>query len=270
MKSSIKGEKKNVLIVPSHLSQTDVSSIKGGSLMFSNMMFYFVNVPPSHSLESFHELVAENGGTFSMNLNNSVTHCVAADSKGFKFEAAKRRGDVIYYTWVLDCYAQKYSHQCKRTIKIKLWMLDPWLKLFLLKPVMHLFTPSKASACAVIKTELQDFIYFNFRKILLLVFECPHCGERNHEVQFAGETQPHGCCYSLEIPAGEQKMFNRQVLKSESATVKIPKLEFEIPPETQHGSLSTVEGILMRAVDELQALQEERRKVALETVDAID
>ncbi|KAI5390638.1 hypothetical protein KIW84_075801 [Lathyrus oleraceus] len=144
-------------------------------------------------------------------------------------------------------------------------MLDPWLKLFLLKPVMHLFTPSKASACAVIKTELQDFIYFNFRKILLLVFECPHCGERNHEVQFAGETQPHGCCYSLEIPAGEQKMFNRQVVKSESAIVKIPELEFEIPPEAQHGILSTVEGMLMRAVDELQALQEERRKVALET-----
>lgn len=89
-------------------------------------------------------------------------------------------------------------------------------------------------------------------------------------MQFAGETQPHRCCYSLEIPAGEQKMFNRQVLKSESATVKIPKLEFEIPPETRHVGLSTVEGILMRAVDELQALQEERRKVALETVDAID
>ncbi|XP_045789619.1 DNA ligase 4 isoform X2 [Trifolium pratense] len=107
MKSSVRGEKKNVSIVPSHLSQTDVSGVKGGSLMFSNMMFYFVNVPPSHSLESFHKLVAENGGTFSMNLNNSVTHCVAADNKGFKFEAAKRRGDVIHYTWVLDCYAQK-------------------------------------------------------------------------------------------------------------------------------------------------------------------
>lgn len=107
MKSSIRGEKKNMSIVPSHLSQTDVSSVTGGSLMFSNMMFYFVNVPPSHSLESFHKLVAENGGTFSMNLNNAVTHCVAADSKGFKFEAAKRRGDIIHYTWVLDCCAQK-------------------------------------------------------------------------------------------------------------------------------------------------------------------
>ncbi|XP_061352685.1 DNA ligase 4 [Gastrolobium bilobum] len=106
MKSSIRGEK-NMSIVPSHLIQTDVSSVKGGSLIFSNMMFYFVNVPPSHSLKSLHQIIAENGGTFSMNLNNSVTHCVAADSKGFKFEAAKRHGDIIHYTWVLDCYEQK-------------------------------------------------------------------------------------------------------------------------------------------------------------------
>lgn len=110
----------------------------------------------------------------------------------------------------------------------------------------------------------------NFRKILLSAFECPHCGERNNEVQFAGEIQPRGCCYSLSIPAGEPKMLDRQVVKSESATIKIPELDFEIPPEAQRGSLSTLEGILMRAAEELQALQEERRKVAPETADAID
>ncbi|XP_027345533.1 zinc finger protein ZPR1-like [Abrus precatorius] len=110
----------------------------------------------------------------------------------------------------------------------------------------------------------------HFRKILLSAFECPHCGERNNEVQFAGEIQPRGCSYSLEIPLGEPKMLNRQVVKSESATIKIPELDFEIPPEAQRGSLSTVEGILMRAADELQALQEERRKVAPETAEAID
>lgn len=104
MKTSKKG---NVSIVPSHLSQTDISDIKGGSSIFLNMMFYFVNVPPTHSLDSFHKMVAENGGTFSMNLNNSVTHCVAADSKGIKYQAAKRHGDIINYSWILDCCSQK-------------------------------------------------------------------------------------------------------------------------------------------------------------------
>ncbi|KAL9445233.1 hypothetical protein AB3S75_018257 [Citrus x aurantiifolia] len=106
-RSSRKGEKKNVSIVPSHFLQTDVSDIKGETSIFSDMVFYFVNVPPAYSLDFLHKMVVENGGTFSMNLNNSVTHCVAADNKGLKYEAAKCRGDVIHYSWVLDCCSQK-------------------------------------------------------------------------------------------------------------------------------------------------------------------
>ncbi|XP_043694775.1 zinc finger protein ZPR1 homolog [Telopea speciosissima] len=109
-----------------------------------------------------------------------------------------------------------------------------------------------------------------FREIVLMAFECPHCGERNNEVQFAGELQPRGCLYRLEVPSGDQKMLNRQVIKSDSATIKIPELDFEIPPEAQRGKLSTIEGILLRAVDELQALQEERKKVVPETAEALD
>lgn len=107
---AIKGEgrKKRALAVPSHFAHTDVSNIKGESQIFSNMVFHFVNVPSSHSLDSLHKLVVENGGTFSMNLNDKVTHCVGAESKGIKYEAAKRRGcDVIHYSWVLDCYSQQ-------------------------------------------------------------------------------------------------------------------------------------------------------------------
>ncbi|KAF3511363.1 hypothetical protein F2Q69_00000932 [Brassica cretica] len=110
----------------------------------------------------------------------------------------------------------------------------------------------------------------HFRKVLISAFECPHCGERNNEVQFAGEIQPKGCCYHLEVLAGDVKIFDRQVVKSESATIKIPELDFEIPPEAQRGSLSTVEGILARAADELSALQEERKKVDPKTAEAID
>ncbi|KAJ4965823.1 hypothetical protein NE237_017672 [Protea cynaroides] len=110
----------------------------------------------------------------------------------------------------------------------------------------------------------------HFREIILMAFECPHCNERNNEVQFAGELQPRGCWYRLEVPSGDQKMLNRQVVKSDSATIKIPELDFEIPPEAQRGKLSTVDGMLLRAVDELQALQEERKKVVPETAEALD
>nr|CAD1819473.1 unnamed protein product [Ananas comosus var. bracteatus] len=110
----------------------------------------------------------------------------------------------------------------------------------------------------------------HFREIVLMAFECPHCNERNNEVQFAGQLQPKGCCYRLEVPLGRSEILNRQVVKSDSATIKIPQLDFEIPPEAQRGTLSTVEGILVRAADELQALQDERKKVDPEKAEAID
>ncbi|KAI3801600.1 hypothetical protein L1987_29709 [Smallanthus sonchifolius] len=106
-KSSRTADKKSGSLVPSHFLQTDVSHIKGETLIFSNMMFYFANVPSTHSLDSLHRMVAENGGTFSMNLNNAVTHCIAAESRGIKFQAAKRHGDVIHYSWLIDCCSQK-------------------------------------------------------------------------------------------------------------------------------------------------------------------
>jgi zinc finger protein len=47
---------------------------------------------------------------------------------------------------------------------------------------------------------------------------------------------------------------NRSCVKSEFATIKIPELEFEIPPQTQKGSINTVEGFMTNAIDGLSAL----------------
>uniref|UniRef100_A0A0A9BLA4 DNA ligase IV n=1 Tax=Arundo donax TaxID=35708 RepID=A0A0A9BLA4_ARUDO len=103
-----KGEKKkSVSIIPSHLMKTDISGLKGETLIFANMIFYFVNTPSSYDLEYFHKLVVENGGSFSMNLTDSVTHCIAAEKKGIKYQAAIRQGRVIHYSWILDCCKQK-------------------------------------------------------------------------------------------------------------------------------------------------------------------
>ncbi|KAL9260792.1 Zinc finger protein ZPR1-like protein [Drosera capensis] len=104
----------------------------------------------------------------------------------------------------------------------------------------------------------------------LLLTMIPHFRTVNNEVQFGGELQPRGCCYTLKFPAGDLKMLDWQVVKSESATIKIPELDFKIPPEAQRGSLSTVEGILTRAADGLKALQEECRQVDPQTAEAID
>ncbi|KAF9620530.1 hypothetical protein IFM89_013151 [Coptis chinensis] len=110
----------------------------------------------------------------------------------------------------------------------------------------------------------------HFRDLVLMAFDCPHCNERNNEVQFAGQLQPRGRTYHLRVASSDKNTLDRHVVKSDSATIKIPHLDFEIPPEAQRGTLSTVEGILMRAVNELEELQEERRKIDPGKAKALD
>ncbi|CAD7704464.1 unnamed protein product, partial [Ostreobium quekettii] len=76
--------------------------------------------------------------------------------------------------------------------------------------------------------------------------------------------------YTLSVPAGSAEALSRQVVKADSATILVPELEFEIPSHTQKGVLSTVEGMLRRALENLQALQEVRRRVDPINADKID
>lgn len=47
---------------------------------------------------------------------------------------------------------------------------------------------------------------------------------------------------------------NRAVIKSDKATITIPSLEFEIPPGTQAGVYTTVEGVITKCCDDLEAV----------------
>jgi zinc finger protein len=45
---------------------------------------------------------------------------------------------------------------------------------------------------------------------------------------------------------------NRSIVKSEYATIKVPELDLEIPPQTQKGTINTVEGFLAKTIEGLQ------------------
>ena len=62
---------------------------------------------------------------------------------------------------------------------------------------------------------------------------------------------------------------NRQVVKSNHCTITIPEVGLEIPPEAQAGSLSTIEGILMKTTCALHE-SNERRKLLGGDVDTIN
>ena len=91
-----------------------------------------------------------------------------------------------------------------------------------------------------------------FREIILSSFNCEHCGNRNNEVEFGGSLNDLGVKYTLTVV--DIKSLNRSVVKSEFASISIPELDFEIPPQTQQGSIKTVEGYLMSAIEGISEL----------------
>ena len=91
-----------------------------------------------------------------------------------------------------------------------------------------------------------------FKEIILSSFTCEECGFRNNEVQFGGKLGDYGCKYVLVV--ADEDGLNRSVVKSEFATVRIPEIDFEIPPQTQKGSIKTVEGYLLSTIEGLSEL----------------
>lgn len=107
-----------------------------------------------------------------------------------------------------------------------------------------------------------------FKEIIVSSFSCPHCCWSNTEIQSAGRIQDQGVCYSLRVKSKQD--LNREVVKADSATTRIPELDFEIPPFTQKGALSTIEGLLDRAVAGLEQDQPVRRAAHPEVAEKID
>ena len=107
-----------------------------------------------------------------------------------------------------------------------------------------------------------------FKEIILSSFYCENCGLKNTEVQFGGKLADFGVRYSLKIT--DAAAINRSIVKSEYATIRIPELDFEIPPQTQKGSINTVEGFIARSIMGLSELQEERRRFDPVTAGKLD
>lgn len=107
-----------------------------------------------------------------------------------------------------------------------------------------------------------------FKEIIISSFSCASCNFTNTEIQSAGRIQEQGICYTLNVKTKQD--LNREVVKTDSATTRIPELDFEIPPFTQKGALSTIEGLLDRAVAGLEQDQVVRRVTDPEVAEKID
>ena len=107
-----------------------------------------------------------------------------------------------------------------------------------------------------------------FKQIMISAFSCELCGYKNSEVQFTGQLGDYGEKFEVNVINGVA--FNRTVVKSDYATIRVPEAGLEIPPEAQKGSIKTIEGYFRATIEGLQGLQEERRKYDPITAEKID
>ncbi|XP_030077867.1 zinc finger protein ZPR1 isoform X1 [Microcaecilia unicolor] len=96
-----------------------------------------------------------------------------------------------------------------------------------------------------------------FKEIVVSSFTCDSCSWTNTEIQSAGRIQDQGISYVLVVRSKQD--MNREVVKTDYATTRIPELDFEIPAFTQKGALTTIEGIIDRAISGLEQDQPARK-----------
>lgn len=82
----------------------------------------------------------------------------------------------------------------------------------------------------------------HFKEVVIMATVCDLCGHRDNEVKSSGGIEPLGRKITLKILTPED--LARDVLKSETASLAIPHLDFETDMGTLGGKFSTVEGLL--------------------------
>lgn len=96
-----------------------------------------------------------------------------------------------------------------------------------------------------------------YKEIILMSFNCEHCGFENNEIKPGGEIEAKGCKITLRLST--QNDLNRRIVKSDYTSVRFVELDFEIPAQSQKGEVTTIEGIIDRSVAGLEQDQIVRR-----------
>ncbi|KAJ2613555.1 nucleolar zinc-finger protein [Coemansia sp. RSA 1365] len=107
----------------------------------------------------------------------------------------------------------------------------------------------------------------HFKSVILMAFECPHCGFKNNEVRSGEAMQETGHIHELRCTTKAD--LNRQIVRNNTASISIPEIEFTAPPASS-SSLTTAEGLVSRFIEDLAADQEQRKEETPEVFQVIE
>ena len=93
-----------------------------------------------------------------------------------------------------------------------------------------------------------------------------YSGFANSEIQPAGQIQERGSTYTVKVTSRSD--LDRQLVKSQFATITIPEYELTLPPGK--GQLTTIESIISHTIDDLEFEQPARRTIDPPTYQKIE
>ncbi|XP_043356746.1 zinc finger protein ZPR1 isoform X3 [Dermochelys coriacea] len=82
----------------------------------------------------------------------------------------------------------------------------------------------------------------HFKEVVIMATNCEACGHRTNEVKSGGAIEPLGTRITLHVT--DPSDMTRDILKSETCSVEIPELEFELGMGALGGKFTTLEGLL--------------------------
>jgi zinc finger protein len=88
-----------------------------------------------------------------------------------------------------------------------------------------------------------------FKEVIIMATNCDACGNRTNEVKSGSGINEKGVKITLRIT--DLIDLSRDVLKSETCSLSIPELDFEVGAGTLGGKFTTLEGLLVAMKDQL-------------------
>ncbi len=91
----------------------------------------------------------------------------------------------------------------------------------------------------------------HFKEVVIMSTTCDSCGHRTNEVKSGGGIEEKGSRITLKVT--DPSDLSRDLLKSETCSVRIPELELEVGGFALGGRFTTVEGLLRNVCDQLES-----------------
>merc|ERR1719266_1978568 len=90
----------------------------------------------------------------------------------------------------------------------------------------------------------------HFKEVVIMATVCEYCGHKTNEVKSGGGIESKGKRITLNIT--DPSDLSRDVLKSETCSLSIPDLEFEMGGYALGGRFTTLEGLLENVMEQVE------------------